>query len=572
MSRLASLVRNPKVRYSIARISVPLVGAGLVHQQHGLYSSSPTRAEPKKDTEEPSKPGFFDITKSWDEATKYGAAHLRKVMIAQDDAEAKEPPESQKKERDFFSQITDKISDTFDLPDSKNPKVEEKKETSIKDMGGTLLSVLTGRGDSSTVEEIVAKARSMGEQGDVSDKASLKEILDMTQEAVETLDKTTTTFLEGESLSILHPSSMYYFLEHEDERKNPSWRRRKHRFYTGVNVDTVDELNTMLNLADLSYADSVDEIRQRLETEFGLELAYCAMESFTGKPSHFVAVKNNQSKWSNTLEVTLVVRGTKTITDVITDLLCDAVDYRGGKAHAGILQSGQYLAAKHQDLFKKLCELSGKKKLKVTLIGHSLGAGAASIAGMELNDQENIEVEVVGFGCPSLVSEDLSKQAEKYITTVVSDNDCVPRMSAATMINAVIDIGEFNWVPSARRDIEEVVEQVQDFLPSLLTDANKKKLMSIIDDLLLKTIVIPDRTEKRMDPVLFPPGKCIHFYRDGYGISGSVVPCTFFGEIDISRRMVEDHLYYSGYQLLLLDLMRQHHKDHNFRFDDYTKL
>lgn len=540
-----------------------------MHQQNRLYSSSSTSAEPKKDTEEPSKPGFFDITKSWDEATKNGAAHLRKVMIAQDDAEAKEPRESQKKETGLFSQIKDKISDAIDLPDNKNPKIEEKQETSIKDMGKTLLSLLMGSGDSSTVDEIVAKARSMGEQGDVSDKASLEEILDMSHQAVEALKKTTTAFLDGRSLPAMHPSNLYYFLEHEDERKNPSWRRRKHRFYTGMNIDTVDELNTMLNLADLSYTDTMDEIRQRLETEFDYELAYCAMESFPGKPGHFVAVKKNQSKWSNTLEVTLVVRGTKTITDVVTDLLCDAVDYRSGKAHAGILQSGQYLAGKHQDLFKKLCELSGKKKLKVTLIGHSLGAGAASIAGMELNDQDNIEVKVIGFGCPSLVSEDLSKQAEKYITTVVSDNDCVPRMSAATMLNAVLDVGEFNWVTCARRDIEEVVEQVQDFLPSLFTDANKEKLLSVIDDLLLKTITIPDRTEKRMDPVLFPPGKCIHFYRDGYGISGSVVPCTFFGEIDISRRMVDDHLYHSGYQLIFLDLMRQHHNDHNFRFDNY---
>jgi hypothetical protein len=570
MISIASLLRNPKARHSVARISVPLVGAGLVHQQNRLYSLSPTRAEPKKDAEEPSKPGFFDITKSWDEATKNGAAHLRKVMIAQeDDAEAKEPGESQKKESDFFSQIKDKISDTLDFPD-KNPDIEEEEqETSIKDMGKTLFSLLTGRGDSSTVDEIVAKARMMGEQGDVSDNASLKDILGMIHQAVETLNKTTTSFLDGGSLPAMHPSNLYYFLEHEDERKNPSWRRRKHRYYTGMNVDTVDKLNTLLNLADLSYTDTMDEIQQRLETEFGYELAYCAMESSTGKPSHFVAVKKNQSKWSNILEVTLVVRGTKTITDVVTDLLCDAVDYRGGKAHAGILQSGQYLAAKHQNLFKKLCELSGKKELKVTLIGHSLGAGAASIAGMELHDQHNIEVEVIGFGCPSLVSEDLSKQAETYITTVVSDNDCVPRMSAATMLNAVLDVGEFDWVPSARRDIEEVVEQVQDFLPSLFTDANKVKLMTVIDDLLLRTVVIPDQTEKRMDPVLFPPGKCIHFYRDGYGISGSVVPCTFFGEIDISRRMVEDHLYHSGYQLIFLDLMRQHHNDHNFRFKNF---
>lgn len=62
-------------------------------------------------------------------------------------------------------------------------------------------------------------------------------------------------------------------------------------------------------------------------------------------------------------------------------------------------------------------------------------------------------------------------------------------------------------------------------------------------------------------------GKCIHFYRDGFGLSGAVVPCTFFNEIDVHRRMVHDHLFDTGYRPIFLDLMREHKKDHYFQFD-----
>lgn len=46
------------------------------------------------------------------------------------------------------------------------------------------------------------------------------------------------------------------------------------------------------------------------------------------------------------------------------------------------------------------------------------GAGAASIAGIEFSDNENFVVEVVGFGCPALLSKDLATKVD-YVT--VSD-------------------------------------------------------------------------------------------------------------------------------------------------------
>jgi len=85
----------------------------------------------------------------------------------------------------------------------------------------------------------------------------------------------------------------------------------------------------------------------------------------------------------------------------------------------------------HSDLLEKIKVLAKKKKIKLILLGHSLGAGAASstctvktiyypynsiftvifsfhkIAGIELNNNPFTDVEVVGFGCSALLPSEL---------------------------------------------------------------------------------------------------------------------------------------------------------------------
>jgi pimeloyl-ACP methyl ester carboxylesterase len=265
-----------------------------------------------------------------------------------------------------------------------------------------------------------------------------------------------------------------------------------------------------------------------------------------------------------------VVRGTKTIADAVTDFILEASDYRGGKAHAGMIDSGKWLAEKHADLFDELRKLSGKKKIKLTLIGHSLGAGAAAIAALELNDKKNLDVNVVGFGCPALLSKELSESASDYITTVICDSDVIPRMSGATVANIALDIMEYDRYPKLQRDAKLALDDLAENLPDLVTDDRKKTVVDYIDSASeeLRKKLLKPKTEERVPPVLFPPGKCVHFYRDGHSISGSIAPCTFFGEIDVTRTMVDDHLISTGYGKIFLDLMRVYHDDENFRFED----
>mmetsp|Transcript_29466 Transcript_29466/g.60779 ORF Transcript_29466/g.60779 Transcript_29466/m.60779 type:complete len:101 (+) Transcript_29466:2-304(+) len=71
---------------------------------------------------------------------------------------------------------------------------------------------------------------------------------------------------------------------------------------------------------------------------------------------------------------------------------------------------------------------------------------------------------------------------------------------------------------------------------------------------------------QRAEVILQPPGRCVHFYRDGNGVSGQIMECDFFDSIEISRTMVDDHLISVGYNRMLLDYMRYNHGDYEFNF------
>jgi hypothetical protein len=118
------------------------------------------------------------------------------------------------------------------------------------------------------------------------------------------------------------------------------------------------------------------------------ELAYGTTNSLPSMPSHFLLIHKN-IPWSegyertvlpwmdtkNELQITLVVRGTKHLSDVIADTLLELTDYRSGKAHSGILASGKALVERYTPKLKELLKHSGRDHIRLYIVGHSLGAG-----------------------------------------------------------------------------------------------------------------------------------------------------------------------------------------------------
>ena len=140
----------------------------------------------------------------------------------------------------------------------------------------------------------------------------------------------------------------------------------------------------------------------------------------------------------------------------------------------------------------------------------------------------------------------------------------------ATVVNALLDIVQFDYTSYARRDLEDILDEIQTFLPDLLAGSfDKESLLERLNGMLPDVSSFEEKgPKKRMDVVLYPPGTGIHLFFDGFGVTGSIVPCTFFNELDINRRMIHDHLYDPGYNRIFLDLMRQYHNDNHYAFQN----
>lgn len=422
------------------------------------------------------------------------------------------------------------------------------------------------------LETLIESARSFTDARDTKEAQSFQEIFQVFSESLGAAKAALDRHFGDLNLDKFSLVSLFYYLEAEDERKHPSWKRRMHRFHKGIDSKKIAYLHRLLYLSDLSYMDTVDEIRTGLEKfKDSYELIYCKIDSGPAEPAHFVALKKErqQSLWdADSLDVLIVVRGTKEWGDFISDTVLDAEDYRGGKTHAGVAASGKYIADKHMDLLDNLLEMSGKSKIKLTLTGHSLGAGAASIAAIEFNDHEKVDVQAIGFGCPALLSKELSESTKSYITTVINDSDVVPRMSGATVSNAILDIMSFDYTDMVVRDVGmlfDVLKAAVPFIPQSSLDGALDHLKKHLGDVVKPELdaVIKERVKQ----VLIPPGTCIHLFRDGIAVSGTYTPCDFFNEVDISRTMLDDHYTLPGYHRLFLELARMNQKDLHFKFE-----
>lgn len=100
----------------------------------------------------------------------------------------------------------------------------------------------------------------------------------------------------------------------------------------------------------------------------------------------------------------------------------------------------------------------------------------------------------------------------------------------------------------------EHTTKVYDFVKQLLDEHIKPEMEEI-------------SKSKREEVVLMPPGRCTHFYRDGQGITGQKVECSFFDSLEISITMIDDHLIGVGYTRMLLDYMRHRLQDYQFTFE-----
>ncbi|KAK3238411.1 hypothetical protein CYMTET_51576 [Cymbomonas tetramitiformis] len=197
--------------------------------------------------------------------------------------------------------------------------------------------------------------------------------------------------------------------------------------------------------ADAAYLETVEQICEKSGlTMEDVRVFHQVSKPF--QPSHYLAVDSKNEC------VLLVVRGTFSAFDIVTDLTAVSEPFVSGYAHSGMLQAARWLkdavSSKLQETMKQHPGFS----LKV--IGHSLGAGTAALLTFLLRSSPEFlvvvppkKVSCVAFATPPVFSRELAEACQGFITTVVLQDDVVPRCSLANLRDLQLealytDIGE----------------------------------------------------------------------------------------------------------------------------------
>eukprot|EP00903_Cladosiphon_okamuranus_P010309 g9756.t1 len=156
-----------------------------------------------------------------------------------------------------------------------------------------------------------------------------------------------------------------------------------------------------------------------------------------------------------TKSVVLSVRGTFSVQDTVTDLVCDSADFMGGSCHRGLRQGAEMLLADaKEDVLDQLRKHEG---YRLVVTGHSLGGGVSILLTMMLLKRRknlglgNAEVLCYAFAPPPVFGplHKLSGETRRAIRCFVFGNDMVCRLSLASAYGLFSDLKEVDSVEAS---------------------------------------------------------------------------------------------------------------------------
>jgi hypothetical protein len=160
-------------------------------------------------------------------------------------------------------------------------------------------------------------------------------------------------------------------------------------------------------------------------------------------------------------EVILVVRGSASILDFCTDLCLVNEPFQDGQGHRGMVHAADWLVKNVKEDLKKL--VKENPTYKIVLTGHSLGAGVASLATIEMKSvfDSSISIQCIAFATPASVTMNLAISCYEYVTTIINGDDCVPRLHQHSMLQLQEQVSCFDWRSTLKQMIKDEVNGVK---------------------------------------------------------------------------------------------------------------
>ncbi|CAO3649096.1 unnamed protein product [Cunninghamella blakesleeana] len=275
----------------------------------------------------------------------------------------------------------------------------------------------------------------------------------------------------------------------------------------------------------LSVVESLSILEQDL-------LDYNFKSTGAFRPSYFIAHDRS------TNSIVLSIRGTMSVSDTLTDLVCIYEPWRGGIVHSGMKESAVWFLKMIAPQLLMYCKQYATTGLYV--VGHSLGAATASILTILLmdyidefkqltNGDDEFTLKCYGYGPACGLSLELAELYKENIYSFVFADDIVSKLSYGSMM-------------TVKELIIASVEASKLVGPKSLGDDRWKQAFERIDRVRQRCLKSKD------NPRLFVSGQIYQFWLEPLSDHDTRVVIKKTNAIDVSseiivrRSVITDHL------------------------------
>lgn len=256
----------------------------------------------------------------------------------------------------------------------------------------------------------------------------------------------------------------YYFMAmNRGERgASPDAERDDHAGCTPIADDLLADILKFAPLAlHAIYEMDVLDI-QRISKLQNFALIYAHIQSQDVRHPSFALLGNREKK-----SALLLIRGSKSVQDLLTDIQAhpEEIGLSSGSAPREEATGGFVDAFAHNGMLKAAMWIKDRivgslrilhaEGYQITLAGHSLGAGCASLLAVMLQ-KEFPNLQCFAYAVPACVNLHVAESCVDFVHSIVLRDDFVPRAKASNILKLVHELKGFKgcWRETASDDLE----------------------------------------------------------------------------------------------------------------------